>query len=436
MSSSNSLKISSMSHELKGVSRLDNGKAIFIEDTIVDEVVTYKELKVKKDFVEAKAESITEPSKYRVEPICKHFGVCGGCAAQHIDSQYQLELKQKVVIEQINRIGKITEYQLMPAIVGPNINYRNKARLGVKFVVKKDKVLVGFRERNKGYLADISECKIMHKKIADNLIEIQEMLYKISIKQHIAQIEVAIGDFDVAFVIRNLKPLPDGDAIILQEFAEEKEIIIYMQPKGIDSIYQLWPKEPIEYLNYSIKAFNLTFCFKATDFTQINPLMNEKMVLQAIDWLELKSDDVVLDLFCGIGNFTLPIAKFVNKVVGVEGSSTAIDRARFNCEKNNITNSEFYVANLMEDCNGAQWLNNTYNKILLDPPRSGAKDILEKIGLINPEEVLYVSCNSSTLARDAEFLVHKYGYKLIKLGVMDMFPHTTHVEVMALFRKS
>lgn len=362
-------------------------------------------------------------------PGCPNADFCGGCALWHIESTQQLNDKQQQVSELLDFAN------MLPAVTGPTTNYRYKARLSVKYVIKKDKVLVGFREKNGRYLADISECYVLHKKVSGLLSLLQTLIYDLDARMTIPQIEVAINkDDSVALIFRHLKLLSINDQRKILAFAKKNNVIVYLQPGKYTSVHKIWPKDNVELLSYLLPEFNLELFFHPIDFVQINPAINNKMIAKAIQWLELNNKDKVLDLFCGLGNFSLPMATIVHTVVGIEGDKTLTQRASYNTTQNKITNARFYASNLMADCSGTEWLgdNVVYNKVLIDPPRSGAADILPVVIALKPSKILYVSCNPESLAKDAEFL-RENGYILEKLCVLDMFPHTKHVESMALF---
>ena len=361
-------------------------------------------------------------------PGCPHAEVCGGCALWHIDSATQIAEKQQ-------HVATLLQFNdLTPAITGPTTGYRNKARLGVKFVIKKDRVLVGFREKNGRYLADINSCAVLHPKVAELLPVLQQIIGTMEAKNTIPQIEVAVAKNDVvALVWRHLKVLSVDDQVKILTFAKKYNIALYLQPGKYTSIHKIWPTNGIDLLSYELPAYNLELYFHPVDFIQVNPEINHKMLTRAIEWLDVKSTDNILDLFCGLGNFTLPMATIAKSVVGVEGDRNMVNRASYNAKANNITNAEFHMANLFESCDDLEWTKNNYDKVLIDPPRSGVGEIvLNKIIDWNIKAILYVSCNPETLATDAAIL-QKNGYKLEKLCVLDMFPHTKHVESMALF---
>ncbi|MCU7836963.1 MAG: 23S rRNA (uracil(1939)-C(5))-methyltransferase RlmD [gamma proteobacterium symbiont of Taylorina sp.] len=428
--------IESVSHDGKGVCHVDD-LTVFVDGALEGEELTFLYTNKRKNIAEAKVHEIIKASPHRVEPQCPHFDLCGGCSLQHLQETQQIVLKQGVLLENLKRIGKTEPEIILEPLTGPHFAYRKKARLGVRFVIKKDKMLVGFREKHSNFLAELESCKVLHPDIGLHLRDWAELLLSLTIYQKIPQIEVAYGDDQGAFIIRHLEPFADDDKLKLICFAEKMKLQIYLQPKGPDSITRLAPDdEHFMPLSYALPEFNIIHEFQPTDFTQVNSEINQKMIHLALELLDPQPDDKVLDLFCGLGNFTLPLARKVAHVTGVEGSSDLVIRAKQNALKNGIGNADFYAADLFEDFSAMKWAQQKYDRILLDPARSGAKEIAEIIHKFNAHLIVYVSCNPSTLARDTEILVHKQGYKLVKAGVMDMFPHTAHVESIALFVKS
>lgn len=424
--------VESLSHDGKGVCRAD-GKTIFVSGALPGELVRFSFRPHKKSYDDGLLLEVIKSSADRIEPKCKHYGVCGGCSFMHLSSEKQIEAKQKVLLDALERIGKVTANEILAPITTNPWGYRRKARLGVKFVYKKEKVLVGFRERGAPYLAELEQCEVLHPVIGLRLTSFATLIHSLSCYDKIAQIEVAITDELSAFVFRNLVELTEEDKEKLVKFAIEEGIAIYLQPKGPDTVTPLYPENPR--LQYSLPAYNVTLDFEPTDFTQVNQDINPKMIALALELLNLNENDHVLELFCGLGNFTLPMARFAKQITGVEGGEELIERANKNAELNQISNTDLHVANLMEDVSGSSWLKNDYTKLLLDPPRSGAKEMLPYIHKMNIKHIVYVSCNPSTLARDAGTLVNEMGYTLEKAGIMDMFPHTSHVESVALFTK-
>lgn len=427
------VRIESLTHDGRGVARVE-GKAVFVEGALAGELVTMVYTDIRRDYAEGRVETILEPAADRVEPHCPHFGVCGGCSLQHLADSAQINMKQELLVEQFRRIAKISDFDLFPPLTGPSWGYRYKARLGVKNVPQKGRVLVGFREKANSYIADLSRCPVLHPKLGNKLDVISELVGRLSVRNLLPQIEAAVGDDRTALIFRILEDLNDQDLALLEEFGQQQDFDIYLQRKGPDSIVPLHPAMP-PLLNYRLGDQGIEFHFHPKDFTQINVEINRKMVDRVMDILALKAGDRVLDLFCGIGNFSLPIARQAGFVVGVEGNAEAIERARYNASMNGLENVEFHVADLTQPQNEQPWANSRFDKILLDPSRAGAEEILQMIPAWGASRIVYVSCNPSTLARDSGILVHEHGYRLVKAGVMDMFPQTAHVESIALFEK-
>jgi 23S rRNA (uracil1939-C5)-methyltransferase len=425
--------IESLSHDGRGVAHV-NGKVVFIDEALPGETLEFVYTDSRKDYAEGRAVNLLTRSEQRRDPACPHFGSCGGCSFQHVADAEQIKIKELLLAEQFSRIGKLKIPEIWPALTGPHWGYRTKARMGVKFVEKKGRVLVGFRERRHPYLAEIDSCKVMHPQVGENLLALGEMIAKLSIKDKIPQIEVAIGDQECVLAFRVLEPPTAADKEVLRDFARQANISICLQPKGPDSIAPL-DGEPEVIPSYALPEQGLTFNFRPAMFTQVNYEINRKMVSRALAALELTKADRVLDLFCGLGNFTLPLATLAGQVVGIEGDLPLVKHARENARLNNLDNVEFHVADLTKDVREMPWSQQKFTKVLLDPSRAGAAEILHNFKHWQPERIVYVSCNPSTLARDAGILVNELGYALVKAGVMDMFPQTAHVESIALFVK-
>ncbi|MCQ8103983.1 23S rRNA (uracil(1939)-C(5))-methyltransferase RlmD [Methylomonas sp. SURF-2] len=425
--------IESLSHDGRGVAHVD-GKVVFIDEALPGESVEFIYTDSRKDYAEGRVASVLSRSEHRVDPACPHFGVCGGCSFQHVDDAEQIKFKENLLREQFRRIGKLEIPQIWEALTGPHWGYRRKARMGVKWVAKKGRVLVGFRERRNPFLAEIDSCKVMYPRVGENLLALGEMIAGLGIKDKIPQIEVAIGDRDVVLAFRVLEPPTDADKQRMREFGRQYDFSICLQPKGPDTIVPL-DGEPEVIPNYALAEQGVNFNFRPAMFTQVNYDINQKMVSRALAALELHRDDRVLDLFCGLGNFTLPLATLAGRVVGVEGDLPLVKHARENARLNGLHNVEFHVADLSKDVKELPWCQQKFTKVLLDPSRAGAAEVLHNFKHWQPERIVYVSCNPSTLARDAGILVNELGYKLVKAGVMDMFPQTAHVESIALFVK-
>lgn len=427
------LHIDRLSHDGRGIGYID-GKIVFVDNALPGEDVELEQRKKGKRFNEGRAINILTPAPTRVKPGCDHFGVCGGCSLQHMDALTQITFKQQFLREQLKHFGACEPQTWLAPLQIASYGYRRKARIGVRYVEKKQKVLVGFREKNGRYLADITTCPVLEPTFGLSIEAFEALIGQLSNFKEIAQLEVAMGDYDAAMIIRHLSPFTDHDLSLLKTFSSESQIAIFLQPKGLDSIKKLWPADGNDFLHYSLPAFNLKFDFHPNDFTQVNLPMNRLMVDQALALLELQATDRVLDLFCGIGNFSLALATQSEFVLGVEGDALMVNRATHNAVKNGLTNVHFVAADLTQQFAFAEGL--AINKVLIDPPRAGALEVLPHIIALNPEKIVYVSCNPATLARDAKVLTEA-GYSLAQAGVLDMFPHTSHVESMALFvRKS
>lgn len=427
------LEIDSLTHDGRGVGRMD-GRPVFVHGTLPDERVSFEYSEVRRDYAEGRLVDVLSASPLRVEPRCQHYGVCGGCSFQHVDDVEQIRFKQGLLLDQFQRIGKLEGFPVFDPLRGPSWGYRQKARLGVKFVHKKGKVLVGFRERSSPFITEIDVCPVLDTRVGARLGAIAEMIHGLSIRDRVPQIEVAMSDAQVALVFRILEDLSDEDRKRFEDFARDEGFDVFLQRGGPDSVVPLLSEVP-PFLQYSIPESDVQFSFKATDFTQVNATINQKMIGRVIELLNPQPSDVILDLFCGIGNFTLPLARRAGHVVGVEGSAEAVERARQNASSNGITNAEFHVSDLSKPVEGQPWAMQKFDKILLDPSRAGALEILERIPHWSPAQIVYVSCNPSTLARDASVLVQEHGYALLGAGVMDMFPQTAHVESIALLEK-
>ncbi len=424
-------RIESLASDGRGVARID-GLAVFVVGALPGELVTLRYSANKKNFGEGDVCEIIEPSPDRVVPRCEHFGLCGGCSLQHLRADAQIFEKQRGLTDALQHIGKVEPEIVLAPLVNDHWGYRYKARLGVKYVRKKERLMIGFREKESALLADLSRCEVLHPAVGERFEALRALILGLSIYQQLPQIEVAIGDDVVALIFRNLAAFSDTDLDALRQFGAQHTMQIFIQPKGPDTVTRIYPDEG-KPLSYALPDFEVNLEFLPSDFTQVNPGLNRRLVKQAIELLAPQPDERVLDLFCGIGNFTLALSRRAGHVVGVEGEKGLVERARANAERNGVKNAEFYVANLAEEFEGAAWARQQYDKLLIDPPRSGAFEIVQKMKHFKPKRIVYVSCNPATLARDAGELVHNQGYRLRSAGVMDMFPHTTHVESIAVF---
>ena len=425
--------IESLTLEGQGVARID-GKAVFIEGALPGETVAFRYTSYKQKHDEGKVETLLVPSSERVEPKCAHFGVCGACTWQHIALDAQIQHKQQAMLNNLKHIGKVEPESVFEPLVADGWAYRRKARLGVRWVKAKGKALVGFREKDGRFLADLSRCEILHPTLGEHLTDFQDLITGLEARETSPQIEVAVGDNATALVVRHMEPLSDSDRTQLLEFAREFNYQLYLQPKGPDTVHCIYPQSPELY--YEHPQFNTRVKFAPLDFFQVNQALNRKMVVRALELLAPQPTDTVLDLFCGLGNFTLPLARQAAEVIGVEGDMAMVERARAAAHANDIHNTDYYACNLMaEDLGREPWLKRRYDKILLDPPRAGAKEVIAQMGKLKASRIVYVSCDPATLARDAGELVHTHGYCLVGAGVMDMFPHTSHVESIAIFER-
>ena len=422
--------IESLTHDGKGVARLD-GKATFIRGALPGELVTFRYTFKRRSHDEGQCVQVLTPSTDRVAPRCAHADICGGCVLQHLDADKQIAVKADVLRDGLQRIGQVQPQTSPPPLTGPHWAYRHKARLGVKYLEKTDRMLVGFREAGSAKVAEIDRCEILHPSIGQRIGAIRALLRTLQGRARIPQLEVAVADRHAALIVRHLDPLSDPDQAALRRFRETSGIDIYLQSGGPETVAPL--DGQARELIYTLEDDDLRMAFRPQDFTQINPHINRKMLASAMDGLALNGDDRVLDLFCGLGNFTLPIARRAGCVVGVEGDDGLVAQARDNAARNHIGNAEFFTADLFEDQTDAPWMTRAFTKVVLDPPRCGAAQLIPQIARLQPQRIVYVSCHPGALARDAGLLVNQYGYTLRSAGVMDMFPHTAHVESIAVF---
>ena len=429
------VEITAMSNEGRGIAHVQD-RIVFIDQALVGERVLFKYSRLTKNIAEGRTVEVLQGSELRVEPKCEAFKMCGGCSLQHMSSETQIELKQSMLLDQLKHL-EVEPVETIVPLLGPEYGYRHKARLGVRYVHKKEKVLVGFRERNSSFITETDRCEVLHPSVGGILNELAECINLLDEKRTIPQIEVAIGDNQTVLVFRHLEALCETDRKILADFCEAHSLVAYLQAGKPDDLELLYPAqaEPL-YYHLPVDDVELKIEFQPSDFTQVNPEINKRMVANAIDYLELEKTDVVLDLFSGLGNFTLAMAGRCQKVTAVEGSLVMVKKARDNATLNNITNTEFIYADLYsEEVLAAPWLKQKYDKILLDPPRSGALEILPMLKKMQAKVIVYVSCHPATLARDAAVIVKELGYTLSKAGIMNMFPHTGHVESIAVFVK-
>ncbi|WP_249054320.1 23S rRNA (uracil(1939)-C(5))-methyltransferase RlmD [Xanthomonas nasturtii] len=427
--------ITDLSHDGRGVARRDGegGKVTFISGALPGELVRAEPTARSRHFDEAKTVEVLEASPQRVTPRCPHFGVCAGCVLQHLDESQQIVAKQRVLMDNLERIGHVTPQAVLPALSGDNWGYRRKGRFSVRRVEKKDKTLVGFRELDPRFVADLSVCYTVIPQIGDKIPLLAALVESMDGKRDIPQIEFIAGDETVALTIRHMQPLSERDQQAWIAFAQEHGFAIFLQPGGVDSVHPLWPQDVP--LSFRLPQWDVELAFRPLDFIQVNASLNQKMIAHALALLDTKPDDRVLDLFCGLGNFTLPLARVVREVVGVEGDAGLVARAKENARRNGLDNAQFYAADLTQDQRNASWMRQGFDKLLLDPPRSGALEVLQQLPLKTFERIVYVSCHPGSLARDAGYLVNEQGFTLVSAGAMDMFPHTAHVESVAVFER-
>ncbi|MCE5181890.1 MAG: 23S rRNA (uracil(1939)-C(5))-methyltransferase RlmD [Betaproteobacteria bacterium] len=426
--------IESLDHEGRGVAHVE-GKTIFIEGALPGETVEYSTFKKKPSYEQATAIKILKPSFMRVSPGCEYFGLCGGCSMQHLEASAQVAAKQRVLEDNLWHIGKVKAEAMLPAIYGPPWGYRHRARISVKYVRKKERVLIGFHEKRSSFIADMERCKVLPPRISALLMPLRGLVEGLSIRERMPQIEIALGQNVDALVLRILDPLNEPDEVLLRTFADRHRVQFFLQPKGPETVYPFYPLDAPE-LNYTLPDFGIVMPFQPTEFTQVNPDINRVLVRRAVNLLDPKPGERIADLFCGLGNFSLPIARRGADVVGVEGSAQLVRRAQANAEYNGLSaRAQFVVANLFEtDAVGLKQLGH-FDKMLIDPPRDGAAAVIAALAEDGPQRIVYVSCSPATLARDAGTLVHDKGYRLKAAGVVNMFPHTAHVESIALFEK-
>ena len=380
-----------------------------------------------------RAVSLERSSSGRREPSCPHFGLCGGCATQHADLAMQMAAKEDWLIQNLARIGKVQPERVLPMITGEEWGYRHRARLSVRRVPKKGGVLVGFRERRSSYVADLRECRVLPERISSLIVPLKQLVEKLSVRTRLPQIEVAVGDNAAALVVRHLLPLTDEDKAHLESFAERHGIHLWLQPGGPESAHPFHPAASELY--YDLPDFDVRLHFRPTDFTQVNHGVNRALVARAIELLDPHPGERIADLFCGLGNFSLPIARRGAQVIGFEGSAELVARARANAAANGLV-AQFETMDLFAP-NLRPY--GPFSKALIDPPRQGAIEIVKSIEELmfplGPQRIVYVSCDPATLARDAGVLVSTKNYRLLVAGVVNMFPHTAHVESITLFEK-
>ena len=423
------LEIEALDAAGRGVAR-NAGKVVFVEGAIAGEVVEARLLEAKPKFDRARVTEILQASASRREPRCPHFGVCGGCATQHVDARTQVAAKQRGLEDNLARIGKVAADSMLPPIYGEEWGYRHRARLSVRFVEGKGGALVGFREKKSTYVADMRSCEVLPPRISSLIVPLRILIGSLSIRDRVPQVEIAAGDAATVLLFRHLLPLSEADHESLRDFADTQAVHVWLQPAGPETVAAFHPQVS-DALFYDIPEFGVRIAFQPSDFTQVNPAVNRLLVSRALRLLEPQPGERIADLFCGIGNFSLPLATRGAQVIGFEGSSLLVERARQNAAANNLV-AQFEVADLFQPNLSAF---GRFDKFLIDPPREGAISLVHTLPDDWPRRIVYVSCDAATLARDADVLVHNKGFRLSAAGVVNMFPHTAHVESIALFER-
>ena len=428
--------VESLDQEGRGVAHVE-GKTIFIDGALPTEKVTYQLTRSKSTYAFANVVEVLKQSNLRVTPQCPHYGLCGGCKLQHLDFAGQVAAKQRLLENDLKHIGKVKPQNMLPPLYGPAWGYRHKARLSVKFVAKKERVLVGFNEKATRFVADMNSCEVLTPAVSALIVPLQELILQLSLRDKIPQLELAVGENQtIVLIFRIMDALSPNDEALLRAFADEHQVNIWTQTKGPETVKPFYPNAAN--LQYSLPEFGLIYPFKPNEFTQVNPQINTVMVRRAMQLLSPQTDERIADFFCGIGNFTLPIARSGATVLGLEGLQNVVERAKESASLNKLEkNTQFGVSDLFKMTPEALTGLGKFDKWLIDPPRDGAFELVKAITNENaPQKIVYVSCNPATLARDADILVNEKGYSLSATGVINMFPHTTHVESIACFERS
>ena len=427
--------IESATHDGRGIAAV-SGKKVFVAGALPGETVEFIRRKSRRNFDEAELLQVIEPSSDRIDAKCEAFGRCGGCSLQHVSEDYQRSIKEQTLKDNLQRIGKVEPKSWLEPMTAPVWGYRRRARLAVKDVPAKGRVLVGFRERHAPFITDMHRCEVLASPVDGWIDELSDLVGSLSIRARLPQIEIAVAENSIAMVFRVLDAPNDVDKEHLIAFGVANNCRIYLQPGGLDSLELIQPASVDEPLYYTLPEFDIRIDFEPIDFVQVNSEINQRMVHFAIEQLKPGPDDRVLDLYCGIGNFSLPLARQSGNVLGIEGEKSLVTRATDNARANGLQNVEFRVADLSKIDGTESWVKAGWDRVLLDPARSGAAEIVERMKLLNPERIVYVSCHPGTLARDAGILVHEQGYQLETAGIIDMFPHTAHVESIAVFTRT
>ncbi|MEQ1590858.1 MAG: 23S rRNA (uracil(1939)-C(5))-methyltransferase RlmD [Thiobacillaceae bacterium] len=426
--------IESLDYEGHGIARID-GKATFVDGALAGERVEIAVYRKHAKYNSANTQTILRASAQRTTPRCQYFGRCGGCSMQHLEASAQVAAKQRVLEENLARIGKVKPEVVLPALHGPAWGYRHRARISARLVDKKGGVLVGFHEKRSRYIADMSSCEILTPDVSALIQPLRDLIVGLSNAAQTPQIEIAVGEHITVLVFRIMAPWSEADAVQVRAFAERHGVQVWEQSKGPDTVRPFWPLSSPE-LSYSLPEFDLVMPFKPTEFTQVNTAINRSLVSRAMRLLQPRAGERIVDLFCGLGNFTLPIARSGAQVVGIEGSAELVARARENAIRNRLPNAQFIVDNLFEMTPEKYAALGHFDKLLIDPPRTGALELVQALPAIGgPRRIVYISCDPATLARDAAELCHVKGYRLAAAGVANMFPHTAHVESIALFER-
>lgn len=427
--------IESLDHDGRGVAHVD-GKAIFIEGSLPGEVVEYASYRRKPSYEKARVERVLRASSQRIAPPCPHFGTCGGCSMQHLNPAGQTAAKQRVLEDALWHIARLKPEQIFPPIAGTGWGYRLRARLSVRYVASKGGALIGFREKHSSYVALMDSCAVLPPHVSALIPKLKSLVEGMSQPDRMPQIEVAVGGVRTVLLLRHLEPLTADDLDRLRHFADSHGIIWYLQPKGLDTVALFHPVDA-QMLSYELPDFGLELQFHPTEFTQVNNGVNRMLVRRAMALLQPQAGERIADLFCGLGNFTLPIARLGARVLGVEGSAALVGRAQQNAERNGLgALCEFVVANLFDASAESFAAMGAFDKLLIDPPREGAIALVKALPAEGgPRRIVYVSCSPATLARDAAVLVHEKDYRLCGAGIANMFPHTSHLESIALFEK-
>ncbi|MDR0737168.1 MAG: 23S rRNA (uracil(1939)-C(5))-methyltransferase RlmD [Zoogloeaceae bacterium] len=428
--------IEALDAEARGIAR-ENGKAIFIDDALPGESVEYASYRKKSSYEQAHLVRVLHPAVARVPPRCPHFGICGGCVMQHLECSAQVAVKQRVLEDNLWHIGRVRPEELLPPIQGPAWGYRRKARLGVRRVHKKGGVLVGFHERRSSYIADIRTCLVLHPAASALILPLRELIDRLSIRERLPQVEVAIGERCLALALRILETPTAADESLLRAFADQHQATLYLQPGGPDSVCRFHPLPGVE-LDYRLPEFALRIPFQPADFTQVNHDINRVLIRRALTLLDPRPGETVADLFCGLGNFSLPIARKGARVIGIEGNASLIERARVAAGRNGLAHRvRFAAANLFAATPESLRALGAIDKYLIDPPREGALEVIKSLPAAReegaPSRIVYVSCHPATLSRDAAILVHQKSYRFLSAGIVNMFPHTAHTESIAVF---